>query len=668
MAYQIVDGKVAITVNDWIRAGLTEAQFKNDSKRGYLEIISRSWYGNTLIDVNSIKRPERKSVIEAFYGKPDESKIISNSLFEVTLDTEARTYFTTKYRKPDGTTLEPEKVTEYVNKASLLNAIKKGLESQTEVRARNNRRINMGEFWTHAKDWMLEMASGKEYACTAYKNKRSLERLFKHYLNGGYMAIIDNRTGNDNARVVSVSMAKLFLALWRTNDKPFIRRVHELYLEWVAGDKELFDKKTGEIFRPEDFRHKGRALEVSEATIWNYLKDVVNNTSVYADRNGNFDYVNTHRPKQHRKLGNFSLSKISMDDVALSRKSVRGWVMKYIAVDVVSGYYFRPAYIVGKPNLDTVHEAFRNMFCELTQLNLPMPGELEVENHLMKDIDWLNDMFPFVRFCQSPTEKRAEHKIKSLKYGTAKKEGHTRGRWYAKHEAWRSVRNKVSGDFIEPTYQPQTIVADDLADIEKHNNELHPLQKRYPGMTRKDVLLTQVNKKLQPIEHWALYQHIGNETETSIRNNDFVMCANEAFELVDFNALKRLKPNNRNVVAYWLPEESGNIANVYIYQGDTYIGEAINRSEFSYNENAIERTEEDQAGMLHQNKRLSTFDKFIKENRVDIPQIGCMDSELSQELADIPTPEKQAEYTDTPLYEDVDHEDIDWSKMAVENL
>ena len=143
-------------------------------------------------------------------------------------------------------------------------------------------------------------------------------------------------------------MENLILAFWRTNDKPFIERVYELYNEFISGTRELYDAKTGEVYDPNETDGKGRPIfvELSKATIWNYLKDVVNTTAVYADRNGHFDYQNALRPKHHRKVGQYSLSKISMDDVALSRKTkVAGkdvWVYKYIAVNVVSGYYFRP--------------------------------------------------------------------------------------------------------------------------------------------------------------------------------------------------------------------------------------------------------------------------------------------------------------------------------------
>lgn len=665
--YQEVDGTLVITVSDWVDAGLTENIFKNDSKRGFLKIFRRGINGNTLIDVKSIKKQERIMVLEQAYGKINDEEAVK-SIYDVEIDTEARAYFI-NYRKPDGSPLDEEAITRYTNRAYLLNALKYGFKKQTAARAKAGKRLNKGNFWKQALKFY--QSKQDEFPCVPITNQRSLRRVFEKYIakDGGYYSIIHKNDGNDHARKVSVSIERLLLALWRTNDKPFVNKVHESYLEFVVGNKELYDTKTGELFFPSDFNHKGRAMEVSVATVWNYLKDVVNETSVYTDRNGNFDYMNKRRPKHRRKLGQFSLSKISMDDVAMSRQSIRGWVYKYISVDVVSGYYFRPAYVIGKPTIDTVIESFRNMFLELQELGLPMPGELEVEHHLMQDIDWLSDLFPFVRFAKSSTDKRAEHKIKELKWGSAKKAGHTRGRWYAKHEAYRAVRNKVKGDYEYEgsKLQPQTIVADDLADIESHNNTLHPLQKTYPGMTRKEVFLAQINPALKPIEPWHLYKFIGNETNTTIYNNDYCPVNHEVFELSDYNSLNRLKPNNKQVTAYWLPESDGSVPAVYLYQGDTYIGEAVNSSEFQYNENAIERTDADKAAMLHQQKRLAKYDKFIKDRRQELPTIGSIDAEQSKEIEAMKT--ELVENPQPKGYEvDEDMDTTDWAAKARQSL
>lgn len=659
--YQLIDGILTISVNDWIQAGLTYKQFNHDSGAGLVSIFRRGINGNTLIDVKSIKRPERLRVIEAAFGRIDQEA--PKSIFTMEIDTAARNYYLSY--QLNGAKIAPAKIEEYVNRASILNGIKKGLQRQTEARAKQGKRVPMGEFYRIALAWYSEQA--EKYPCTTINNVRSLERVFKSYLNNGYESIINKGLGNDFARLVSDRLEKLLLALWRTNDKPFVNRVHELYNEFLSGSRELYDESTGELFNPQDFCRNGKAIEISAATVWRYLKDVVNNTAIYADRNGNFDYVNRRRPKHHRKLGQYSLSKISMDDVCLSRKSVRGDIYRYIAVDVVSGYWFRPAYIVGKPNADTVLEAFRNMFCELLELGLPMPGELEVEYHLMEHIDWLNKAFPFVRFCESPTEKRAEHNIKSLKYGVSKDNGHTRGRWYARHEAFRAVRNKVKGDFIEPQYQPQSIIADDLSDIEEHNNTLHPLQKTYPGLTRKQVLLKQFNPKLQPIEKWYLYRFIGNQTDTSIYNNDFCPVQHTHFELADYSSLKKLAPNTSAVTAYWLPNEKGGIDNVYLYQGETYIGEAINNEQFDYNECAIERTEKDKANIEYQSRRVARFDKFIKEQRAAIPHVGnYRQNDREKALA------KEVEIVEETIVaspaDDFETPQQDWSKLAIQHL
>ena len=67
--YQYINGNLAISVNDWMDAGLTYSQFRMDSQRGYLEIAEPHKNGNTLIWVSSIKRPDRMRAIEAALGK-----------------------------------------------------------------------------------------------------------------------------------------------------------------------------------------------------------------------------------------------------------------------------------------------------------------------------------------------------------------------------------------------------------------------------------------------------------------------------------------------------------------------------------------------------------------------------------------------------------------------
>lgn len=669
--YLRIDGTTGLTVNDWCAAGLTKPMFERDSRNGDLSIVRRGLNGNTIIDVRSIRRPERIAAIEAKFGPIEQSE--QAALYQAKPDTEARVWYTA-YRKADGTPLEARLIEQYTNRASLLEALKRGLETQRAERARVGKKVKMGEWYQEAMSWYN--GQREQYPCAEISNARSFERVFKAYCNEGYSSIVSKAIGKDNSRKVSVKTENLIVALWRTNGKPFKERVWELYMEFVTGDRELYDKETGEVFRPDDFRHKGRTLELSQATVWAYLSQVMNTTAVYADRNGNFAYQNTLRPKHMRKLGQYSLSKISMDDVALSRQTWDGkWVYKYMAVDVLSGYWFKPAYVVGKPGHKEVAECFRNMFRELTANGMPMPGELEVEHHLMEDLEWLGDVFPFVRFCASATEKRAEHNIRALKYGAAKDAGHTNGRWYARSEAYSSVRKKVDGDYeIEGAkLTAEQLIADDLADIEAHNNELHKRQKTFAGMTRKDVLMKCVNPDLKPIEEWYLLRWIGKQTGTSIVNNNRVQVNGEQFELKDFGCIERLKPNSRKVEAYWIdrvPAEGnkagavGEVERVYLYQGDTYIGEAENMEKWRYNEFAAERGEADMAAMLHQQKRVAKFDKMIRNRRQQLPRVGM--ATVPAEVVEVPV---EVIETEQPRnYQGDEWEAVDYTKMAMESL
>lgn len=614
--YARYEGRPVISRTDWLHAGLTWKQYRYDIAQGNLSLVGDR--RPPLIDLTSIRRPERLAMIEAKFGPIERA---ADPVLKAEVDTEARAWYTA-YRKEDGSPLEARLVEQYTNRASLLGALKRSLEVQRAERAKLGRKVKMGEWYEGAMAWYNGQREAG-FPCAEIKNARSFERVFKGFCSDGYASVVSGKIDNDNKRLVSMKAKNLIVALWRTNGKPFKHRVWELYMEFVCGERELWDEATGEVYRPDDFRYKGRPLELSESTVWAYLCSAVDVAAVYADRNGQFAYQNSQRPKQVRKLGQYSLSKISMDDAALSRKTTDDkWVYKYLAVDVLSGYWFRPAYKEGKANEALVMESFRNMFRELYALGLPIPGELEVEHHLMKDIEWLNRVFPFVRFCASPTEKRAEHKIRGLKYGESKNEGHTVGRWYARSEAYRGNREKSDGDYKVPTAEKGTLIADDLADIEAHNNAPHPKGRLFPGMTRKEVLLKTANPGLKAIEPWYLLRWIGNRTETSIVNNNLVQVQYEKFWLSDFGSLGRLKPNSKKVEAYWLPEADGSIKTLYLYQGESYIGEAENMEKWRYNEFAIERTAEDEAGMQEQMKRVAKFDRMIKERHAELPKVG----------------------------------------------
>ena len=273
----MIDGVPALTVNDWCQSGLTYRQYCYDRRNGDVKILRRGVRGETVIDARSIRRADRLRVIERVMGRVPREE--HRPLYTVDMDREAEAFFAA-YEKADGGRLSEETVRQLTAKASIFNALREGLARQTERRAASGSKLRKGAYWQTMLQWHTEECrrSAETYgvAVPEYTNARSLERAFRAYMAEGYASLLPRNMGNDAARKVSRRAENLIVALWRTNDKPFAARVHELYMEFAAGDTELFDRATGEVFRPEDYRYKGRPQAVSCSTIRRYLKNVVN--------------------------------------------------------------------------------------------------------------------------------------------------------------------------------------------------------------------------------------------------------------------------------------------------------------------------------------------------------------------------------------------------------
>ena len=161
-------------------------------------------------------------------------------------------------------------------------------------------------------------------------------------------------------------------------------------------------------------------------------------------------------------------------------------------------------------------------------------------------------------------------------------------------------------------------MADDRRDSAEWNNTLHPNQKKYPGMTRWQVLMANINPTLHKYDKLTLSRFIGERVETSIRRNSTVRVAYEDWWLSDTSVLERLQPNDYKVTAYYLPDEEGKPTDVYIFQGDRYI-DKVEKVE-TYNRVLAEQTEEDVVNYIEQQKKISSFGKYVRDNAIG--QVG----------------------------------------------
>ena len=401
---------------------------------------------------------------------------------------------------------------------------------------------------------------------------------------------------------------------------------------------EVWDLETGEIFNHNDFTDKnGDPKELSESTIRNILNKPANQVLIEKKRRGWSEFYHEQMPHMHRHSGEFSLSQITMDDVDLPRRMKGGeYVHAYYAYDMVSQCRVGLAYGRDKDEALVV-ACFRDMFRLIERNGWGMPAGIEVEQHLMSKYKEgflkAGEVFKFVRFCAplNSQDKYAEPLNGAFKTTIAHKNHEGVGRWYGKGA--RRVDQKKISDSGNHTYEDrkyytfEELVADDRRDCAEWNNTLHPNQKKYPGMTRWDVLVARINPTLRPLDKLTLSRYIGERVETSVRRNSTVRVAYADWWLSGPEVLEKLEPNSRKVTAFYLPDEEGKPTDVFLYQNDRYIDKV--RPVVTYSRVMAEQTEEDMAAYTEQAKILSHFDNCVRD--IAIGQVGVAPVQREEE-------------------------------------
>ena len=574
------------------------------------------------------------------------------------IDAKAREFYT-RFRFDNGDTLPPEHIQEYTVNASVIEAVMRAMEDATFMRkAMKAGPVNWGELAGAISYYQAEFGHTLPVSSNRFKKR------VNDFKANGYESLISRKFMNQNRRKVTYDIERLLLSIDAQPEQPFNTTVWEQYNLFVQGELELYDPETGEVLNPADFTDKdGNPLVLSPATVANYLNNPKNKALRGKLHMSQWDFNNAYRPYHLRSIGEYSLSKVSLDDRDLPRPMKDGNRVKaYYAYDVVSGAVVGYAYNRYKTT-ELFLDCMRNMFQTLDRNGMYIPAELEVEHHLVSDFaDGLmqaGTVFPLIRWCNpgNSREKRAEHKNREKKYGVEKRTQVGIGRWYAKLEANRPKEEKVydekNNTYKVKTYSYEELVADDIRAIETFNAQPHPNQKRYPGMSRWDVLCAHQNPNLAPWDKAVLYRFIGQHTETTIRQNTYCTVMYNQYGLPSPEIIEKLEPRNYKVDAYYLPDADGTINEVYIYQNGRYI--ATCKPVARYNENTAEQTEYDKAAYTEQSKYVAQFDKMMKDGKVK--RVGILAKEEAKLITEVqaeavPLP-AQAEEEDYSAYMDI---------------
>lgn len=642
---------------------MSESNYKQLAARGQINVVRQGkGLGNyALIEVSTL--PLRfQDKIKLKYGdmKDDILRNWFGSHFRI--DAKARGFYT-KFRFDNGDMLSPEHIQEYTVNASVIESV---LELMADTvlmrRAMKGGPVNWSEMAGAISYYQAEFGHTLPMSANRFKN-----RVYS-FKAKGYESLISGKFMNQNRRKVTYGIERLLMAIDAQPEQPYNTTVWEQYNMFLGGELELFDPETGEILDPTDFTDKnGNPIVLSPKTVANYLTNPKNRVLRAKQHMSQWDFNNAHRPYHLRHAGEWSLSKISLDDRDLPRPMKDGNRVKaYYAYDVVSGAVVGYAYNRLK-TADLFLDCMRNMFQTLDRNGMYIPAELEVEHHLVKDFaDGLmqaGSVFPLIRWCNpgNSREKRAEHFNRAKKYGVEKRFQVGIGRWYARLEANRPKEEKIYDEYNNTykvkTYTYEELVADDIRAINEYNNQLHPNQKRYPGMTRWDVLCARQNPDLAPWDKAVLYRYIGFHTSTTIRNNSYLKVQYNDYRLPDPEIIARLEPRNYKVDAYYLPDHDGNIGEVYIYQNGRFI--ATCKPAPRYNENTAEQTDADREAYIDQAKYVAKFDKMVKEGKIG--RVGILSKEQTRAINDVQAeaveiqPQADAEdystYLDTKQFE-----------------
>lgn len=627
------ENKLCISARELVDGGIvSQSNYQNWVNRKRIDVVRRGGGASgqyALVAVESIPRDYRAKV-QALYPDGDLTHLKGWVCSNYEIDQAAVAFFHS--REQAGLDLPPEKIKEYVVNASVLNCCIRLYE-----RAATAQKLFGGKYnWEQMANAITALR--EEYGHTLPTSTLRFRKKVNEYKREGYGCLISGKFGNQSARKVDWKTERLILSLAVLPNKPYNTTTHDNYISFVCGKFDVFDLKTGELMNPDDFIDKktGEPKELSESTICNYLNKPANKILIEQRLMSWTTYMHEQMPHVHRHGGDFSLSQITMDDVDLTRKlkDTKQRVHAYYAYDVVSQCVVGASY-ARKKDEGLVVDCFRDMFRLIEKQGWGMPAGIEVENHLMTQYKdgflQAGVAFPFVHFCtpQNSQEKYAEPLNGAKKRSVIHKNHEGIGRFYGKGK-WRQEYKKVS-DETNDTWEDKEyfcwdqLVADDRRDSYEWNHQLHPNQKKFPGMTRWDVLCERINPTLQPLDKLTLARYIGERVETSIRRNSTVRVAHEDWWLSDTSILEKLRPNDYQVTAYYMPDEEGKPTEVYIFQGDKYI-DHVEKVQ-TYNRVMAEQTEEDMVNYIEQRKKIAKFGKYVRDHAIE--QVGVMKKEVA---------------------------------------
>lgn len=529
------------------------------------------------------------------------------------------------YRFEDGRTIRESIADKYIANASLLNSV---------IRLRDERVMEIlskGDVVKHLWRTLCSDVVSFLPVCKAkfkmeFDVPESYRRLqakveeyekLKHNRDAAYQYLITDHHNTKNRQKVTGDMFALFESIFSTQDnKPDLKNVYEIYIDFLDGQCELINAVTGELHKPEDFE------EVSYETVRLYLMKWESKIATYAKRSGNRqELMRQFKPAHKMDIDIPAGSLISIDDRQPPfkyDKTSRPWF--YMGIDVGSDCW--TTWVWGKSKEGIIIDFYRQMVRNYHEWGFNLPLELECEASLNSSYRSTllreGNMFDYVRIeANNARGKIIERRNGALRYGDEKE----MPGWIARPNAKKESNQAGQEDC--PLLPFDTIITNCLQEIENWNNSPHPIHK---DKTRWEVFCETQSPKTRPINWRGIIPYLGYKTETycntgivRLQNSTWLL-ANKG-EYVFGEALINLmrQAEGEKLSVYWLDGNDGKVIRAYAYIGDTFICELLPQP--VYKRSRADQTDDDLAQREIMSKYVATIEAYGKRHRREIERV-----------------------------------------------
>ncbi len=562
--------------------------------------------------------PERwRELVVKSFGNPPE--MVRKSIFERHYERDMAAFdFYSLHRFQDDSPLSDDKIDEYTANASVLNTM-------AAIYGKRKPYIKMlkgqtGNAWTATVNEAIRFRDVVYH--TLPDSPDRLRKTFNRYRQQGYASLISGKHGNDNRRLVTPEVEIFINSLFADCvGKPSKEEISRRYDGFLTGYVEVINNETGEVYSPKAFP------ALSRSTIYTYLAKWHNAIATEPLRGDDRQkLMGKFKPYHSMEQAKYAGSIISVDDRQPPFKTPNGReVWFYNGIDLGSEAFM--CWVYGNSKEGIILDFYRQMVRNCHEWGINIPAELEAEASLNSTLRAgllkEGNMFQYVHIePNNARAKRIERYYGDMRYGSEKQ----REGWLARPHA-RSENNRADLSKV-PTVTYEAIVEGCLRDIEDWNNTEHS---KIKGKTRWEVFMERQHPDIKPTNYRGIIPYIGYKTETSCKtgiikldNSEFLLGTGGLLavggQLV--NLMSRVEWQDIDV--YWLDDNRGKVLKAYVYIGDEYICEAIEKP--TYNRARIERTPQDEANCELMNKYVATIESYGRKRKGELEDLTIIDN------------------------------------------